>query len=143
MTNLSSKLICMRRQLSSRSRDAGAEQHRVLWLFSQGLVLALTACTLPAPVASNSQAVTPADPVLAYVATAPLGQPGDVTAPAYGGTVTVDVQSQYFAASGSTCRTYEVSAPGGGPRDALACKDGSTWQNIAPLISGTSDEASP
>lgn len=84
-----------------------------------------------------------ADPVLAFVATGQLGMPAVVTAPAYGGTVTVNIKSQYFAASGVTCRTYEVTAPGGGPRDALACKDGSTWQNIAPLSSAPPVETSP
>ena len=105
-------------------------------ILSYGLVLALSACNMPAPGASTPAVVTPADPVLAYVATAQIGLPGEVTAPAYGGTVTVDVQSQYFAASGNTCRTYQVNTPGGGSRAGLACRDGSTWQNIPPLNSG-------
>jgi hypothetical protein len=108
-----------------------------------GLVFVLGACTLPGPVASKLPVVTPTDPVLAFVATGPLGAPGNVAAPAYGGIVTVDIKSQYYAASGDTCRTYDVSAPGGGPRDALACKDGSGWQNVAPLLDGPSGGASP
>ncbi len=135
MTHLSNRLTRTRPELNDGPRRAGAARHQMRPVLSLGLVLALSACAVPAPVSSVRPAA-PADPVLAYVATAQLGLPGEVNAPAYGGTVTVDVQSQYFAASGATCRTYQLSAPGGASRAGLACNDAGAWQNIPPLTSG-------
>jgi hypothetical protein len=141
VTHLSNWLNRIRPQTGDSPRRSAAARQRVWLLLSFGLVFALSACAVPAPVAPAM--VVPADPVLAFVATAQLGLPGEVAAPAYGGTVTVEVQSQYFAASGNTCRTYQISAPGGGSRNGLACRVGTTWQNIPPLVGGNTVGAPP
>jgi len=134
--HLGSRLNRIRPQLGGSPGRLAAARQRVRLILSHGLVIALSACAMPAPVPPTPAVVIPTDPVLAFVASAQVGLPGEVAAPAYGGTVTVEVQSQYFAASGTICRTYQVSAPGGGSRAGLACKEGSTWQNIPPLTSG-------
>jgi hypothetical protein len=136
VTHLSFTLNRKPPDLEVGSCRPGAARRRLRPILSLGLVLALAACARPAPVTSTPAVVTPADPVLAFVGTAQLGLPAEVAAPADGGTVTVEVQSQYFAASGYICRTYQVTAPGGGSHAGLACREGSTWQNIPPLTSG-------
>ncbi len=143
MTHLSNRLNRTRLQRGDSPSGPAAGRRRVRLFLSHGLVFALAACAMPAPTSPTPAMVTPADPVLAFVASAQPGLPGEVAAPADGGTVTVEVQSQYFAASGTTCRTYQVSAPGGGSRAGLACKEGNTWQNIPPLTSGATVGAPP
>ena len=143
MTHLSNRLNRIRSKLGEKSCRPAAARRRMQLLLSHGLVFVVSACAMPAPVSPTPAMVTPADPVLAFVASAQLGLPGEVAAPAYGGTVTVEVQSQYFAASGTTCRSYQVSPPGGGSRAGLACREGSTWQNIPPLTSGATIGAPP
>ncbi len=143
MTHLSDRLNRMWSQLGGGWCRPDAGRRRVRLILIHGVVFVLSACAMPATVAPTPAMVTPADPVLAFVATAQLGLPGEVAAPAYGGTVTVEVHSQYFAASGNTCRTYQVSAPGGGSRSGLACREGGTWQNIPPLTSGNTVGAPP
>lgn len=135
VNTLSNGLTHLWPQSDGRSCRLGGARHPMQRISIYGLILVLSACNMPAPVSSTAM-VTPADPVLAFVASAQLGLPGEVNAPAYGGTVTVEVQSQYFAASGSICRTYQVSGAGGASRGGLACRDGSTWQIIPPLTSG-------
>ncbi len=135
MTHLSNRLNRIRSRREETSCRPAAPGRRMRFLLSHALLFVVSACAMPAPV-SPTPMVTPADPVLAFVASAQPGLPGEVAAPAYGGTVTVEVQSQYFAASGTTCRAYQVSLPGGGSHAGLACREGSTWQNIPPLTSG-------
>jgi len=87
--------------------------------------LGVSACAVPA----SQPPASPPNPVLAFVATAQIGQSATITLPNSGGTVNVLVESQYFAASGGPCRHYQIDGA-----EALACQDGGSWQTIPPLI---------
>jgi hypothetical protein len=99
---------------------------------SFGLALLVSACApVPAPVTA-SQPQPPADPVLAFVSGATVGQSGVVNDPAGGGSETVVVNTEYNAASGEICKTYGTTGSTGQVRH-LACGIGAGWHNVPPL----------
>jgi hypothetical protein len=97
------------------------------------LLISAAGCVPPPPPAAAVQPQLPPDPVLAYVASGPIGRTAVVDEPALGGNVIVVIDTQYNAASGQICRTYAVTSNGGQVQH-LACGNGDDWQIAAPLI---------
>ena len=102
------------------------------------LVFSVAACVPPQPAATATapQAQAPADPVLAYVSSGPLGRTGVVNDPSEGGNVVVVIDSQYNAASGEICRTYATTSSNLQSQH-LACGNGADWQVVPPLVTSS------
>jgi hypothetical protein len=102
------------------------------------LALSIAACE-PAQLATTltpatpPQPRTPADPVLAYVATAQIGQSAVVDDPAQGGNLIVVIDTQYNSAAGQVCRSYATTSSSLQSQH-LACANGTEWQMVPPLI---------
>lgn len=61
------------------------------------------------------------------------GTRGEVFAPDFGGHVAVDVGGTYIAASGRSCKRFNlVSRPSGPVRTMAACQNGAGWILVAP-----------
>ncbi len=82
------------------------------------------------------QPQAPADPVLSYVSSGPIGRTAVVNEPSLGGNVIVVIDTQYNAASGQTCRTYAVTSSSLQTQH-LACGTGADWQVVPALISSS------
>jgi len=104
--------------------------------FAALLVISVAACAAPPPVATAPQVMGPTDPVLAYVASGPIGRTAVVNEPAQGGNVVVVINTQYNAASGEICRTYSTTTSGA-QSQYLACGNGADWQVVPPLITSS------
>lgn len=75
----------------------------------------------------------PADPVLAFAATAAPGMSQIVYDPVLGPGMTVRVSRAYEAASGRLCKELTTTSPGGAEQVRLACGDGDSWSFARPL----------
>jgi hypothetical protein len=102
------------------------------------VLLALGACAPVqgnAPTAAVRGAELPADPVLAFAATAAPGSATRVTLPATGENVQLRLVRSYNAASGRECRELQEGA-GTSTRARLICSDGARWAEARPLLRG-------
>jgi hypothetical protein len=75
----------------------------------------------------------PADPVLAFAATAAPGMSQIVYDPVLGPGITVRVSRAYEAASGRLCKELLTTSSGGAQQVRLACGDGDSWGYARPL----------
>ncbi|GGC41798.1 hypothetical protein GCM10011504_20300 [Siccirubricoccus deserti] len=90
-----------------------------------------------APTAQGTAVAVPADPLLAFAATAAPGMESSVTLPQTGRPTRVRLLRAYNAASGHECREVLLGS-GLEERSRLVCQADGTWREARPLLrSGT------
>jgi hypothetical protein len=101
------------------------------------VLLALGACAPQAGRVPEAALGTdmPADPVLAFVASAAPGSATQVTLPQTGQNVELRLVRSYSAASGRECREIQEGV-GAATRARLICFDGTRWSEARPLLRG-------
>ena len=84
-------------------------------------------------------------PLVAFLADARTGDSAFVTDPGTGRRLNVTAQTTYFAASGRTCRRYDLANAQSGAHlpSGLACKNSDGEWALQKLIANTDDVSAP
>jgi hypothetical protein len=91
--------------------------------------------TSTAPATQSATPAVPADPLLAFAATAAPGTETTVTLPQTGRTARVRLLRAYTAASGRECREVLLGS-GLEERSRLVCQADGGWREARPLLRG-------
>lgn len=85
--------------------------------------LTLAGCGFFASPGKELPAPKPLSPVELFIVQHMPGEPGLVDDPAFGGTVRVVPEQEFFSASGETCRRASVFSPEGEVEVVVMCRD--------------------